>query len=123
MAEKLSAKQLSTQAVLATFPPRFDAIHRLIEELGSLRADESQVRRLSRMLDEMKVAAQSVGENGIADSLGVMATLARRTGGLQTRVRGLRDGFASLKINFEGAMRAASTPAKEEEEAPADETG
>jgi hypothetical protein len=110
MATKLNSKQLATLAVLQSFPPRFDAIHRLIEEMASLKADESQVRRLARMLDEMKVAAQSVGEGGIADSLGVMATLARRTGGLQMRVRGLREGFMSFKTNFEGAYKAASTP-------------
>ncbi|MGE0441397.1 MAG: hypothetical protein AB7L66_15210 [Gemmatimonadales bacterium] len=119
MGKKLSSKQLATLAVLETFPSRFDTIHRLIEELASLRADDTQVRRLARTLDEMKIAAQSVGESGIADSLGVMATLARRTGGLQMRVRGLREGFVALKINFEGALKAASTPdpgAPDEEE-------
>lgn len=118
MAIKLSSKQLSTVAVLETFPPKFDTIHRLIEELASLKADDTQVRRLARTLDEMKIAAQSAGESGIADSLGVMATLARRTGGLQTRVRGLREGFGALKINFEGAMKAATTPDPQAEEEP-----
>jgi len=121
MAVKLNSKQIAVLAILESFPPRFDQIHRLIEEMGSLRIDESQVRRLTRMLDEMKAAAQSVGESGIADSLGVMATLSRRTGGLQTRVRGLREGLGALKTNFEGAMRAATTPVKdveEEEETP-----
>ena len=118
MAVKLTSKQLSTIAVLETFPPKFDSIHRLIEEMGTLKADEAQVRRLSRTLDEMKIAAQSIGETGLSDSLGVMATLARRTGGLQTRVRGLREGFGSLKINFEGAMKAATTPEAASEEDP-----
>jgi hypothetical protein len=108
--KKLSARQLATLAVLETFPPRFDQIHRRIEEISSLRADEALQRQLARMLDEMKVAAASVGEGGVADTLGTMAMLARRTGGLQTRVRGLREGFVSLKINFEGAFRAANTP-------------
>jgi hypothetical protein len=117
MAEKLSSGQLATLAVLNTFPPKFDQIHRLIEELATLRADDSQVRRLARMLDEMKAAATAVGESGLADTLGVMAMLARRTGGLQMRVRGLRDSFAGLKTNFEGAYKKASTP----EGAPAEE--
>ncbi|MEZ4588461.1 MAG: hypothetical protein R2909_18945 [Gemmatimonadales bacterium] len=108
MASKLSSKQLAKLAVLETFPARFDTIHRLIEEMGTMRADESQVRRLARTLDEMKAAAGSIGETGLVDTLGVMATLARRTGGLQTRVRGLREGFGSLKINLEGAIRAAT---------------
>jgi hypothetical protein len=108
--KKLSSRQQATLAVLETFPPKFDNIYRRIEEMGSLRADEALQRQLARMLDEMKAAAGSVGEGALADTLGMMAMLARRTGGLQTRVRGLREGFGSLKINFEGAMRAASTP-------------
>jgi hypothetical protein len=39
-----------------------------------------------------------------------MSMLARRSGGLQMRLRGLREGLVSLKINYEGAVRAASTP-------------
>ncbi len=116
MAVKLSSRQLATLAVLETFPPKFDQIHRLIEELASLRMDESQTRRLARMLDEMKAAAQGVGESGVADSLGVMATLARRSGAVQMRVRGLREGFMALKTNLEGALKAARTP-----ETPVDE--
>ena len=101
-------------AVLETFPRKFDGIHRLIEEMNSLRVDESVPRRLARTLDEMKAAAQSVGETGVAETLGVMGTMARRTGGVQTRARGLRENFGALKINFDGAMRAASTPETEE---------
>ena len=120
MADKLSSRQQATLAVLDSFPPKFDQIHRLIEELGTLRADENQARRLARMLDEMKAAAAAVSEGAIADNCGTMGMLARRTGGLQTRVRGLRETFMGLKINFEGARRRASTP--EGELAPNNET-
>lgn len=111
--KKLSSRQQATLAVLETFPRRFDLIHRRIEEMSSLRADEAFQRQLARMLDEMKAQAGSVGEGALADTLGMMASLARRTGGVQTRMRGLREGFGSLKINFEGAMRSASTPEAE----------
>jgi len=117
MATKLSASQMATVSVLETFPPKFDQIHRIIEEMGTMRADENQVRRLARMLDEMKAAAGSVGEGAVAETCGVMAMLARRSGGLQMRVRGLRDSFVGLKTNFDGAYKKASTPA----EAPADD--
>ena len=119
MALKLSSRQQATVVVLETFPPKFDQIHRLIEEMASLQADVSVQRRLTRMLDEMKIAAQSVGQAGLADSLRVLATLGRRTGGLQTRIRGLREGFVGLKINFEGAMRSASTPEAADDDATA----
>jgi hypothetical protein len=39
-----------------------------------------------------------------------MGTMARRGGGLQMKVRGLRELLASLKINYEAAMRSATTP-------------
>jgi hypothetical protein len=108
MPRRLSPKQLAKLAVLETFPPRFDQIHRLIEELASLRADEHMVRRLCRILDEMKAGAASISENALVDTLGVMGTLARRGGGLHLRVRGLRENFVGLKTNFEGAMKAAT---------------
>lgn len=107
MARKLSSRQQASLAVLETFPPKFDAIHRLIEEMASLRADETMVRRLTRMLDEMKAAAGSIGEGALAETLGIMGTLARRGGGIQMRVRGLRESFGALKTNYEGALKAA----------------
>jgi hypothetical protein len=58
----------------------------------------------------MKAAANAIGESGLSDTCGVMGMLARRSGGLQMRVRGLRDSFAGLKTNFEGAYKRASTP-------------
>lgn len=118
MAKKLSSKQQAMLAVLETFPPKFDHIHRLIEEIASLRADEALVRRLARMLDEMKAAAGGIGEGALADTLGIMATLARRGGGVQMKVRGLRETFGALKTNFEGAMKAAT---REEDKVEVDE--
>jgi len=108
MAKKLTSKQLAQLSVLETFPPKFDHIHRAIEELASPRPDESVTRRLCRMLDEMKAGAASIGEGALAETLGIMGTLARRGGGKQMKVRGLRESFGALKTNFEGAMKAAT---------------
>ena len=110
MAGKISARQQAILAALETFPAKFAMIHRLIEEMASPHVDVSVQRRLTRTLDEMKIGAQSVGQVGLADALGALATLGRRTGGIQTRARGLREGFTGLKINFEGAVKAASKP-------------
>ena len=118
MAQKLTSQQQAKLAILTTFPAKFDQIHRLIEEMAALRADESLVRRLTRILDELKAGASSVGEGAVADAAGVMGMLARRGGGLQMRVRGLREGFVSLKTNFEGAMKAATKPEVESETPP-----
>jgi hypothetical protein len=110
---KLSPRQLTQIAVLETLPPRFATIHRMIEEMASLKADEAMVRRLCRLLEESKAATSGIGLSGLSDTLGMMGSLARRTGGLQMRVRGLREGLGSLKINFDGAWRSATTPEPE----------
>ena len=107
---KLTPRQLSQIAVLEVLPPKFEQINRIVEEMAGLKSDEAMVRRLCRMLDESKSAASGMGLPALADTLGMMSSLARRTGGLQMRVRGLREGLGSLKINFEGAWRAATTP-------------
>ncbi len=118
MAVKLSSRQQAMVAVLETFPAKFALIHRMIEEMSSPHVDVSVQRRLTRTLDEMKIAAQSVGQVGLADALGALATLGRRTGGVQTRARGLREGFVGLKVNYEGALKNANKPEAAEEEVP-----
>ena len=120
MAGKLNPKQQVQLAILEPLPKRFDQINRMVEELASLRTDESLSRQLARNLDEIKAQTASVGLASLADTCGMMATLARRTGGIQMRVRGLREGLTSLKINFDGALKSAMTPM---EDAGEDEPG
>jgi hypothetical protein len=74
--------------------------------LAALRADPTLVPRLCRLLDQCKAAANSIGETAMAETLGMMATLARRMGDQQMRVRALREGLASLKLNYAVAVRA-----------------
>jgi hypothetical protein len=90
----------------------------VIEEMAALRADEVVVRGFARQLDEMRAQAQALNLSRVADTAGLMATLARRSGGLQVRVRGLREQLGSLKLNYEAAVRDASTPETEGEAAP-----
>ena len=104
--------------MLETLPPKLEQIHRLIEEIAGMRADENVSRRLIRMLDESKSAASSVGLTGLSETMGVMGMLARRTSGLQMKIRGLREGLGSLKINYEGALRSATMPEAEEPDNP-----
>ena len=85
-------------------------MHAVIEEMSALRADEAVVRGFARMLDEIKGNAAALSLPGIADTAGLMGTMARRGGGLQMKVRGLRELLGSLKTNYEGAMRMATTP-------------
>jgi hypothetical protein len=108
MSDKLTPRQKAQLGVLEVLPARFQQMHRLIEEIAGLRADESVVRRLTRLLDESKSATNAVGLTALTETMGIMGMLARRRGGHQMKVRGLREGLGSLKINFEGALRSAN---------------
>ena len=118
MADKLTSRQQAQINVLESLPPKFAQMHRLIEELAGSRPDISVVRRLCRLLDEGKGATSGVGLSNLTQTMGTMGMLARRTGGEQMKIRGLREGLGSLKINFDGALRAAKTPAPQDAEDP-----
>jgi hypothetical protein len=110
MAVKLTSRQQAQLAYLQTLPPKFQRIHAVIEEMAGLRADESVVRGLARLLDEIKGNASALSLTGVAETAGIMGTMTRRGGGLQMKTRGLRELLGSLKINYEAAMRSATTP-------------
>jgi hypothetical protein len=110
MALKLSSRQQAQLAYLQSLPPKFQRIHAVIEEMAGLRADDVVVRGLARLLDEIKGNASALSLTGLAETAGIMSTMTRRGGGLQMKVRGLRELLGSLKVNYEGAMRAATTP-------------
>lgn len=110
MAVKLSSRQQAQLAYLQTLPPKFQRMHTVIEEMAGLRADDSVVRGFARQLDELKANAAALSIPGLADTAGLMSTMARRGGGLQMKVRGLRELLGSLKINYEAALRSATTP-------------
>jgi hypothetical protein len=118
MAQKLSSRQLAQVEFLQALPPKFQRIHAVVEEMSALRADDVVVRGLIRLLDELKHKAGALSLTNLADTAGLMATMARRGGGLQMKVRGLRELLGSLKINYEGAMRAATTPEAEDGDEP-----
>jgi hypothetical protein len=108
MTDKLTPRQKAQLAVLEALPPKIQQMHRLVEEIAGMRVDETVVRRLTRLLDESKAATNTVGLTALTETMGIMGMLARRSGGHQMKVRGLREGLNSLKINFEGALRSAS---------------
>jgi len=110
MTVKLSSRQQAQLAFLQTLPPKFQRMHAVIEEMSTLRADETVVRGFTRQLDELKAGAAALSLTGLADTAGLMGTMARRGGGLQMKVRGLRELLGSLKINYEAALRSATTP-------------
>ena len=121
MGQKLSSRQQAQLAFLQMLPPRFQRMQTVIEEMSAMRADEVVVRGFARQLDEMRAQAQALNLARVADTAGMMATLSRRSGGLQVRVRGLREQLGSLKLNYEAALRDATTPEAAAEAAPGQE--
>lgn len=110
MAVKLSPRQQAQLAFLDAQMPKIQRIQALIEKLNSPSEAETAGRSLVRLLDELKSGSGGLGMTGVSQTASVMSSLARRTGGLHTRLRGLREGLAGLKINYEGARKAASKP-------------
>ena len=110
MGVKLSSRQQAQLAYLETLPPKFGRIHSVIEEMAGLRADDVVVRGLARLLDQIKGESGALSLSGLSETAGIMGTMTRRGGGLQMKVRGLRELLASLKINYEAAIRSATTP-------------
>jgi hypothetical protein len=83
--------------------------------MANMQADESVVRSFGRTLDEIKSGAGQMSLNGLAETAGLMSTMARRGGGHQMKIRGLRELFGSLKINYDAAVKAASAAEAEED--------
>jgi hypothetical protein len=113
MPQNLSSRQQAQLAFLQQLPPKFQRMHNIIEQMTGLRVDETILRGFGRLLDEVKGKASALSLNGLADTAGLMGTMLRRGGGLQFRVRGLRELLGSLKSNYDQALRAASTPEAE----------
>jgi len=114
MAIKLTSKQHTQLAYLETLPPKFQKATGVIELLSTAKADDSAIRGLCRMLDEVKANSQALGLPGLADAAGIMGTMARRGGGVQMKVRGLRELLGTLRMNYEGALKKATTPERDE---------
>lgn len=110
MAPKLTPRQQAQLGLLETLPPKFARIQAVIEQMGSGKADDTLVRGMIRVLDETKSGASQLGMNSLADAAGQMAAMARRGGGLQIKVRGLREMLISVRTNFDAAFKKASVP-------------
>ena len=120
MPPKLSSRQQAQLAYLEQLPPKFQRMHNIIEQMSSLRVDDTILRGFGRLLDEINGNAGALSLCGLAETAGMMGTMLRRGGGLQFKVRGLRELLASLKSNYDAALREATTPeGPEEPESPA----
>ena len=118
MAPKLSSRQQAQLAYLQLLPQKLQRIYSVVEQLASPRVDESLMRGLGRLLDDIKGNAASLSMAGLAETAGRMGMLVRSGGQMPMKVRGLRELQGSLKINYDVALRAATTPEELGEEEP-----
>lgn len=110
MSQKPSARQQEQLRFLEAAAPKIQRVQALIEQLAASPADESTLRRLIRLLEEMKAGASQLKMSGLSDAAGQMTIVARRGGGHQVKVRGLRDLLGALKLGYDGAMKKATRP-------------
>jgi hypothetical protein len=110
MSAKLSTQQQIRSAWLNTLPPKFAKIRKGIELMSTNHADDNAIRSLVRLLGELKAQAGGLSVSSLAETFGYMETLLRRGGGQQLKVRGLGELLGSATINYEGAVREATTP-------------
>jgi hypothetical protein len=110
MAIKLSSRQQAQLAYLELLPQKLARIYSVVEQMAGARVDETLARALGRLVDDIKGNAASLSLGGLADTAGRMGMLIRSGGGMPTKVRGLRELQGSLKINYDAALRSATTP-------------
>jgi hypothetical protein len=110
MVQKLSSRQQAQLAYLELLVPKLQRIYSLVEQMASARVDEAILRGLGRLLDDIKGNAAALSLGGLADTAGRMGMLVRGRGGLPLKVRGLREMQGSLKMNYDAALRSATTP-------------
>jgi len=118
MAIKLSSRQQAQLAYLELLPQKFARIYSVVEQMAGARVDETLARALGRLVDDIKGNAASLSLGGLADTAGRMGMLIRSGGGMPTKVRGLRELQGSLKINYDAALRSATTPEAPDSEEP-----
>src|SRR5690606_17599058 len=84
---KLSPRQKAQLAWLETLPPKMARLTRAIELMQTQMPDDTTLRATQRLLDELKAQASTLGVTALGDTIGIMGTLLRRTGGTQMTLR------------------------------------
>jgi chemotaxis protein histidine kinase CheA len=110
MVPKLSSRQQAQLAFLELLAPKLQRMYSLVEQMAAPRVDEAILRALGRLLDDIKGNATALSLSGLAETAGRMGMLLRGGGGLPLKVRGLRELHNSLKMNYDAALRQATTP-------------
>lgn len=116
MAEpKLTPNQLRRIEELEGFLHSVALVRKLVTELESNRAARPQLledisNRISRELTKVRQRAMTANVGTLADVAGSLATMSKRSQGLLMKIRGLKDGVASLEFQLDRALAQAKMP-------------
>ena len=116
MAVKLNSKQQAQLQFLEPFGRQIVTMSSTIEQMSAPKCDEQIGRNLLRIASSSKVQCMGLGLARLADNLGQLEALARRTGGGVQRFRSMREVHTALKQAYEVAYKAASTEIEHHEE-------
>lgn len=119
--QKLTPLQAQRIDQIQGFLKTVALVKKLVGDLEANRAARAQIlqemcARISRELSRMRQRANGANIGTVADVAGSLATLATRSQGLLMKIRGLKDGVASLEFQLDRALVQAQTP--EEKRAP-----
>ena len=112
---KLTPNQQRRVEEIEGFLKTVALVKKLVGDLESNRAARPQIleditARITRELFKMRARAVSANVGTVADVAGSLATLSKRSQGLQMKIRGLKDGVASLEFQLDRALAMAKTP-------------
>ena len=109
MAVKLNSKQQAQLQFLEPFGRQLVAMSSTIEQMSAPKCDEQIGRNLLRIASSSKVQCMGLGLARLADNLGQLEALARRTGGGASRIRSMREVHTALKQAYDVAFKYATT--------------
>lgn len=116
MAEtKLTPIQMQRIEQITGFLKTVALVKKLVGELEANRAARPQIQqeicaRISRELLRLRQRAVSANVGTVGDVAGGLATMANRSTGLLMKIRGMKDGVASLTFQLDRALVQAQTP-------------
>jgi hypothetical protein len=115
MAQKLTAEQAARIELIHGFLKTVDHVAKLVAELDSSRAAKSTFlanicETIARQLSHMRQRALSANVGTVADVAGSMSVMAGRGGGIDMKIRGLKDGVNSLRMQLDRALTQATAP-------------
>lgn len=116
MAEsKLTPIQAQRVEQITGFLKTVDLVKKLVGDLEANRAARPQIlqeicARIARELSRMRIRAVGANVGTVADVAGGLSTMANRSTGLLMKIRGLKDGIASLSFQLDRALQQAQTP-------------